>query len=134
MLSNSSCSKPFRSTIDSLVQLVGITLYYSNIVGGCALYLAVPVHHLDVRNNPALLIYYHHYLLHTYFSLNFLSQLTNECNVSILQSLIVICILRPRNHSLTFREKNCRLGRKRPRQHNLKDENDINETIYFVNM
>jgi hypothetical protein len=30
--------------------------------------------------------------------------------------LIFICISRPRNHSLTYREKNCRRGRLRPRQ------------------
>jgi hypothetical protein len=29
--------------------------------------------------------------------------------------------LRPRNHYLTYREKNCRRGRLRPRQHNLED-------------
>jgi hypothetical protein len=27
----------------------------------------------------------------------------------------------PRNHSLTYREKNCRRGRLRPRLHNLED-------------
>jgi hypothetical protein len=32
---------------------------------------------------------------------------------------IVICVSRPRNHSLTYREKNCRRGRLRPNQDNL---------------
>jgi hypothetical protein len=31
---------------------------------------------------------------------------------------MVICISRPRNQSLTYREKNCRRGRLRPRQDN----------------
>jgi hypothetical protein len=35
--------------------------------------------------------------------------------------LIVICISRSRNHSLTYRENNCRRGRLRPRQDNLED-------------
>jgi hypothetical protein len=34
---------------------------------------------------------------------------------------IVICISRPQNRSLTYREKNCRRGRLRPRQDNLED-------------
>jgi hypothetical protein len=34
---------------------------------------------------------------------------------------IVVCISRPRNYSLGFREKNCRRGRLRPRQDNLTD-------------
>jgi hypothetical protein len=36
---------------------------------------------------------------------------------------IVICIsiIEPRNHSLTWREKNRRRGRLRPRQYNLED-------------
>jgi hypothetical protein len=34
---------------------------------------------------------------------------------------IVVCISRPRNRSLTYREKNCRRGRLRPRQHNFED-------------
>jgi hypothetical protein len=32
------------------------------------------------------------------------------------QIQIVICITRLRSHSLTYREKNCRRGRLRPRQ------------------
>jgi hypothetical protein len=31
-------------------------------------------------------------------------------------SVVVICISRPQNHSLTYREKNCRRGRLRRRQ------------------
>jgi hypothetical protein len=40
--------------------------------------------------------------------------------VTILQ-IIVICISRPRSRFLTYREKNCRRGRLRPRQNNLED-------------
>jgi hypothetical protein len=38
-----------------------------------------------------------------------------------LFTIIVICISRARNHSSTYREKNCRRGRLRPKQDNLKD-------------
>jgi hypothetical protein len=36
-------------------------------------------------------------------------------------SVVVICISRSRNHFLTYREKNCRRGRLRPRHDNLED-------------
>jgi hypothetical protein len=43
--------------------------------------------------------------------------------IFFVKPLIDICVLRPRNHSLTYREKNCRRGRLRPRLHNLDDVN-----------
>jgi hypothetical protein len=47
-----------------------------------------------------------------------------------LSTLIVICISRPRNHSLTYRKKNCHRGRSRPRQHNLEDVKDFAAKVY----
>jgi hypothetical protein len=41
--------------------------------------------------------------------------------LTLHNSIVVICISRPRNHSLTYREKNCRRGHLRPRQDNLED-------------
>jgi hypothetical protein len=42
---------------------------------------------------------------------------TDELNIT----KIVICVSKPRNHSLTYREKNCRRGFLRPRHVNLED-------------
>jgi hypothetical protein len=39
----------------------------------------------------------------------------------LFDHMIVICISKPRNRSLTYREKNCRRGRLRPRQDNFED-------------
>jgi hypothetical protein len=47
-----------------------------------------------------------------------------------LSTLIVICISRRRNHSLTYRKKNCQRGRSRPRQHNLEDVKDFAAKVY----
>jgi hypothetical protein len=61
-------------------------------------------------------------VLHFQTFCEFLKQQSPELitfKVPLIIRKINICISRPRNHSLTYREKNCRPGRLRPRLDNL---------------